>query len=345
MSKTNETAQSRLEDSRVAEIETITKQVFDQVPTRVAFPGGTSRDTFITEISGKLYVLAKREEEKDAQLEAIVLKTLSPCGYVPQFIARSGRWLIQQCLPGPRIPVTMDAIQDMTQRSELMERTINSLISVRDFAHSENLQYRVPKIGGHKDWPMRRINEAAKVSRMLDISLPDIDPKFLQAHYQTKFNDFVKWDSRPGNALQFEDRIYWFDWEDCGRRNAMDDFICLIMDEWNMIDTQSEQRLIDQYISKFAGSMSETRTREYFAIASFIHISFRLRLAIGYKNERGEWWDRDKCLASDKVGVTPEETTRLLYRLVELTSDFKPLSKCRKWVDDIAIKLDLQPFD
>ncbi|WP_162652838.1 hypothetical protein [Lentilitoribacter sp. Alg239-R112] len=343
--KPNTNAKDRLDEARIEEIERLTKDVFDQSPTRVAFPGGAHRAAFVAEISNELYVLAKREREADAQLEAIVLKTLSPCGHVPKFIARSGRWLIQECLSGARVPVTMNNQTKMSARVELLESSITSLLIIRDFAHQENLQHRVPKIGAKPDWLARRVGNMATISQKLDIPLPQIDPHFLQAAYQSKHQDFVKWDSRPGNALKYNDKIYWFDWEDCGRRNALDDFICLMMDEWTMIDFPNEEKLIEQYLPKFAGGMSTGQAYTYFPIASLIQIAFRLRLAIKYKMQEGKWWDREKCLAGDKVGVTPPEVTRLLNRAIRLTNGSvgcnERIKDCRVWIDNIAKKLEL----
>ncbi|MGI9354800.1 MAG: hypothetical protein ACR2PF_06535 [Rhizobiaceae bacterium] len=328
-------------DNRVREVEALTHKVFGQKPRRVAFPGGTHRAAFIADIGGDLFVLAKRESVEDAQLEAIVLKCLSKTRHVPDFIARQERWLVQQCVPGQRLPILLDEAETGAPRRELLGDALEALAIIHEAAHDEGLQHRVPRVGIRPGWIEDRIGEMHRTSRILEIGEAKIDQTAIYKMLDVKHRDFIKWDARPGNALVHEGRHYWFDWEDCGRRNALDDLACLFCDEWSMITAQAEDELTERFLPRFARSMPSDRAYDYLMVAGLVQTTYRLRLAVKYHHRDNEWWSRSKCLKGDKVGVTAQEVGRLCERGIRWASRHEMLTPYIEWLQRVADVLEV----
>ncbi|MEM7299914.1 MAG: hypothetical protein AAF468_02430 [Pseudomonadota bacterium] len=330
-----------VQGDKIAEIERLTRDVFDATPNRVAFPGGAHRSAFIVDIADGLYVIAQRENANDAQLEGIVLKTLSPTGHVPEFVAHRGAWLIQQCVPGQRLPILIDEAVTSEQRLTLATQALDALATICEAAHSASLQHRTPRLGVRPGWLQDRIMLPGSVSRRLDIAPPEIDPREIHKVMDVKHRHFIKWDSRPGNALFQDGRMVWFDWEDAGRRHAIDDLVCFFADEWLQLDIDDEDRLIDHMLERFAPNQKPDSAMHYFHVAGLVQIGFRLQLAVKYWSRESEWWDRQMCLSGDKVGVTPEEVTRLVRRGLRWSDRQQMLKGYQPWLRNIAAKLDL----
>ena len=330
-----------IEDERIREVEALTQKVFGQKPKRVAFPGGTHRAAFIADIGGDLFVLAKRESVEDAQLEAIVLKCLSKTGHVPEFVARQERWLVQQCVPGQRLPILLDEAEPGAPRQAMLGDALEALAIIHDAALDEGLQHRVPRVGIRPGWIDDRIEEMHLTSKILEIGEAKIDQPAIKKILDVKHRDFIKWDARPGNALVYEGRHYWFDWEDCGRRNALDDLACLFCDEWSMITAQAEDALIDRFLPRFARSMSLDRAHDYLMVAGLVQTTHRLRLAVKYHHQDHRWWSRSKCLQGDKVGVTAQEVGRLCERGTRWAVRHELLSSYVEWLQRVADVLDV----
>jgi len=293
-----------LNDKRADEIESLTRRIFDTTPTRVAFPGGKSRSVFMAEIDGKTYAFAKRGNKYDAKVESIVLKALSPSGLVPAFIARNGKWVVQQCLFGKRLPILLDENENSTERTLMVAQALDGLVEIQRLAHQARLQTKVPRLGVVDNWIENRIGYVDKISGLLDINAPQLNRKAIKIMFDVRQSDFVKWDARPGNALVEDGHYRWFDWEDCGKRCSMDDLVCLLSDEWTNVESKDEAKL-------------EYRTRD------------------------GKWWDRDQCLKGDKVGVTAREVTRLCDRMIDWSQNLEMLKPYADWATDVKRVLGL----
>ncbi len=330
-----------LSRDRTTEIEELTQKIFGTKPDRVAFPGGKHRSAFVADVKGALYVLAKRDNEQDAQFEAIVLNALSPTGYVPEFVAREGRWLVQQCIPGQRLPVLLDGVSGDATRKTMLASALDALVAIRNEAHSVGLQHRMPRLGVTPGWIDDRINEAHVISGLLEIRPPDLDVEKMRKVLTVKHQDFIKWDARPGNALVHEGRMIWFDWEDCGRRFALDDLVCLLFDEWSTVSSTAEAELVENYLDSFRGHMPQEKAFHYLAVAGLVQTGYRLRLAIKYRQRDGDWWDRKKCLMGDKVGVTPQEVGRLCERGLRWSGETEILAPYKDWIHRLCESLEI----
>ena len=201
-------------DERTAQVEMLSNKVFGRPPERVAFPGGKTRSAFIADMGRSPYVFAKREDKRDAQLEGIVLRTLGPTGYVPKLKAIVENWVVQEFIPGERLPVVLNDMPDMAAREQLLAQSLESLIHIHNAAHTANLHHRVPKIGTVENWLWNRTGAAKRISKSVKLAPPDLDREAIVELLDVKRDEFIKWDARPGNAMVAKNHINWFDWED-----------------------------------------------------------------------------------------------------------------------------------
>lgn len=330
---------------RKAEIEALCRRVFQTVPSRVAFPGGKHRSTFIANIGNANYALAKREDERAAAIEGIVMKCLSKTGLVPGVVAVQGQWIVQECLPGLRVPVALDQLDTMEERELLVDQSINSLALMHHHAAEERLQYRVGKLGAHEDWSYGHLDRPYRISKALGIAPPAIDVAQLSKRFRNDHQDFIKGDARPGNALVGDYGVAWIDWDGCGTRNALDDLVFILADEWSVLDPHSEYRLLDKYLPAFRGRRSEDEAFAYTMAYGVYHMCARIRRAIRYRQRDGKWWSREMCLMGDKIGVTRSEVGRMCERAQRWAGELDELKAMVPWLDDVMARLRIEPPD
>ena len=316
------------DEDRTAQVAALSNKVFGHSPKRVAFPGGKSRSAFIADMGDAPYVFAKRSNRGDAQLEGIVLRTLGPSGYVPRLKAVVDQWVVQEWVPGERLPVVLNQTADMESRKLRVSEALECLIHIHNEAQSANLHHRIPKIGSVDKWLWNRTGAAKRISKSVGLRAPELDRDKLVRLMDVKRDEFVKWDARPGNAMVGDQGTIWFDWEDCGHSKALDDLAYLLCDEWTNLDEQSEAELLKSYFPFFNRSLSQERGQHYLRLFGVTHMILRIRMAQNFHTRDGEWWDRDYCLNGDKVGVTPFEMNREINRAsrwADGVSELKPL--------------------
>ncbi len=138
-------------EDRSRQVSWLSNKVFGRDPKRVAFPGGTSRSAFVADMDEEApFVFAKRENREDAQLEGIILRTLGSTGYVPKLKAVVDNWVVQECIPGTRLPVLLDETEDMDAREKLVAASLESLVNIHTAAHKTNLHHRACRRWGPK---------------------------------------------------------------------------------------------------------------------------------------------------------------------------------------------------
>ena len=325
-----------MNEDRTAQVENLSMKVFGRAPKRVAFPGGKTRAAFIADMGQAPFVFAKREDKDDAQLEGIVLRTLGPSGYVPKLKAVVENWVVQEFVAGQRLPVVLDNIESMAEREKLVADSLESLIHIQEQAHSSNLHHRVPKVGTVEKWLWNRTGAAKRISKSIGITPPDLDRESLVELMDVKRDEFVKWDARPGNAMVTEDRVLWFDWEDCGRSKALDDLGFVLCDEWMAIDAGTEERLFKTYFPFFNRSLSAEQGEFYLRLFGVTHMLLRIRMAQKLYSRKDEWWDRDYCLEGDKIGVTATEMARQVSRIRLWADGIEQFGSLIPWLDDLS---------
>ena len=180
------------DNDRSQQVADLSQKVFKRLPERVAFPGGKSRSAFIVDMVDDLYVFARREDQVDAQLEGIVLKNLAPSKRVPGLKAIVGEWVVQNFVPGARLPIVLNETDDMAEKERLVGSALESLIFIHEAANSANLEHRVPKIGTADKWLWNRAGAAKRISKSLKLPVPDLDREKLVKLMDVKRDEFVK---------------------------------------------------------------------------------------------------------------------------------------------------------
>ena len=225
------------------------------------FPGGESRRSFRLLLKNRDSVIVSiRPTRQRARTECKVLSELSSKGAnVPRLIADDGRrLLIQEEIPGVRLSQAMHE-----QDEEGVERMSGRGADEPGGGASSRLRSRVrhaacTRLGKSFKWLVGLLDRPAVIGNYLNVPAPR--PDFLtelEALLAVRKPRFVKWDSRPGNAMVRDDgTVYWFDWEHCGSRNRLDDVAWLLADEYVPDYPDVEERLIEKHIGNFADDLS-----------------------------------------------------------------------------------------
>ncbi len=342
-------------EARHRDVVALSEHVFGRTPERVAFPGGKSRSAFVADMGDALYVFARRKTTGDARLESTVLRCLGKTGHTPRLKARFDEWVVQEFLPGQRLPVVLDEMTSMEERGELVSKALESLLHVQKTAMAVGLQDRLPEIGVADDWVWNRTGAAKRMSKQMGIAAPKLNREWLTNKLTPKRTEFIKWDARPGNAMVDgamvdgamvdREKVVWFDWEACGRGCGLDDLAVVLCDEWTCLDAATEKKLEERFLPLFNRTKSPEEAREYFRLFGVTHTVIRLRMALKLRLRDGKWWSRSKCLAGDKIGVTPTETARLVERGKRLAEDVPQLRPYVNWFNEVADHFDIPSCD
>ncbi len=280
------------------------------------FPGGRSRDSFrlVLENSGPVFVSIRRTRER-AAAECKALKALAPRGApVPQLIASDERrLLVQEEIHGERLSQALHR-QDESTVEALLDSALTGLSDCQRLGSEAGLDGQVKKLGKSLEWLVGLLDRPAVIGNYLGV--PPSRPQLgaLEELLAARKPRFIKWDSRPGNAMATDDgKVCWFDWEHCGARNRLDDMAWLLADEYVPDYPAVEERLIEKHIGNFADDLSVDEAKQYLSAYGVFHLAVRLGLICKYKR-RGDWWDHDYCLERDKIGVTREHMRRICGR-------------------------------
>jgi len=333
-----------LSKEREQEIAELSKTVFDRLPERVAFPGGKSRSAFLVDMGDKYYIYAKRGRRGDARVESRVLKALQGSGFTPELTAVAGEWVVQEYLSGIRLPVYLNQLKSMSDREQVVGSAIESLINIYRKAEQGNLADHLPAIGEAREWFYSRTGAAKRMSNDLKLPVPNVDRNLLTDIMHGPRDRFMKYDARPGNALVDGSHVYWFDWEDCGAGDPIEDLAFILCDEWMNLDASAESRLIERFLPFFAHERSLEEVRRQLTVYGLVHVTVRLRMALKYRCRDKKWWDRDVCLAGDKVGNTPTETARLCDRGIRWAGQLPELHGFTPWFREIIDYFELPKF-
>ncbi|MFY0682702.1 MAG: phosphotransferase [Thalassovita sp.] len=294
-------------------------KLWGKTPDTIEYPGGQSRKTIVVVVDGRRFVVSKRASKTRAKLEAMVLETLSPQGFVPDLIAHTGQFVVQQEITGRRLTEALE-LSSAPAREALLKQAGQSLLDLQVLGGKTDLLLSAPKIGDRPNWFRDFAAVPAQLAQQLGHAIPDYDAATVATKLQSTHPAFVKWDARAGNALYTEqDEVVWFDWEHCGVGAVEDDLVWLLADEWSPISPAAEAHLIDQA----AAISPEPRHRieERFLLKVVLHSMVRLGLIYARKAD-GPWWDARSAMANDNVGVSPAHVRRICRR-------------ARRWCDQI----------
>ena len=227
-----------------------------------------------------------------------------------------------------------------TERLKLMTLAIQGLAQIQDAGRQAGLRTKVAAIGRRKEWLEKFIAAPQHVSALIAVPPPDLNASALLELLSVPTSAFIKWDARPGNAVIREGgAVAWFDWEHCGCRSPLDDLAWLLGDEWAPEDESLEAELLETFLPEFSVGRCAKQGRDYLMAFGTLHMCIRLSLILSHKGD-GDWWDRDYCLASDKIGVTAQEAG-LLCRRAARWSQTNPLTRpLSSWFESLNTKIE-----
>jgi len=292
------------------QIAKVCEQIFGLPVEKVTAPGGKSRVSFRVHFPGKTIIATQRKYPGRMRMEVEVIKRLSELGApVPKYLGGTEKLFFQEDVGSTRLTSTMRNENAIGQLA-LAENAFESLLSIRTAAAKADLAAVVPALGGNESWIRGLISSSLTAADKFGTDRPQLDMDALTARLTVPATRFIKWDSRPGNgSIGDGGKVYWFDWEHCGRRQGMEDFAWLAGDEFWPLGPEVVVPILEYLLPK------NQKDAELAYLSDFItfHIVQRLQL-IHYRFIAGGWVDVDAAMKFDKIGVDPQLAKNLCTR-------------------------------
>ena len=304
----------------------------------IEYPGGESRDSVRLILDdGKRVIATRRPTDERAEHEVHVMRALHKHGAnVPRVFGFNGELLLQQDLGTTRLSQTLHDKEMKPRIPELLDAALTSMAGFHEAAAKADLAKGTKIIGDRHEWCLGLASVPEEVGELTGIAPPAYDKEAVASLIAIREPSFVKWDSRPGNALVSPSlQAYWFDWEHSGARNAADDLVWLMGDEFVTHDPDMERDLFDKHLGAFAsGGLEGDGLEHYVRTLGCFHSCVRLSLILDYKGD-GKWWSLTNCLDGDKVGVTRRCARRLLWRAQNWAEHDSLTAPLILWLKDI----------
>ena len=285
--------------------------------SNITFPGGKTRKSFRLNFDdGTSAIATQRRSDRRREREIDVMRTLGAQGApVPRVLGVEGGLMLQEDLGKTRLSEHLHASAgDATAIADALDQAVDSMARIHEAAAASGLADRSPLIGADPSWIEGLLRCPEEIGSALGLKVPEYPLEPLQHLLRVREPSFVKWDSRPGNALLRDGQAYWFDWEDSGTRNAVDDLVWLLCDEFVTFKPEMQEALLHRYLPRFAAAFETSdEAMDYFAAMAIFHTVVRLSLIVRYKGD-GSWWSMTRCLEGDKVGVTRRCARRMVWR-------------------------------
>lgn len=280
----------------------------------VSYPGGRSRKSIRLHLADRTVIATRRKNDLRGRLERGVLAELSRAGApVPAILAADDEVLIQQDVGNRRLSEVVSALPPM-QALGWLDKASASLHAIHQAADRRELGHKVAAIGLDLDWRRRLAQTPLRLAHHLGLPLPDVPVDAIAAALEPAGSGFVKWDSRPGNAVVGDDgAVVWIDWEHSGSRDRLDDLAWLVCDEYVPDLAAFEAPALGDWLARHAGDRDAADAAAYLATFGTLHMGIRLGLILANKSDGG-WWDHDYCISRDKVGITREAALRTCGR-------------------------------
>lgn len=309
----------------------------------IDFPGGARQSIRVRFEGGRSAIVTRRAQAARGRLEAMILYALSARGdAVPNVIAYDGQWLIQEDLGGRRLAQALQAAEDAGDEAagqRLLEAGLASLAANQQAAVDAKLERGISVIGEKPQWIAQLVDMVDRLGRLLDSPAPP-RPESLGQLLAVKRPRLIKWDARPGNAMVRDDgRVAWIDWEHCGCRNALDDVVWFLADEYTPDWPAAEAAALERYLLNFLeeGDDPEEALR-YLAAFMAVHSCARASLILTTKKD-GPWRDPLAVLAGDKVGVARCFIERCLARGARWAALAPETEMLGPWLASLAARL------
>lgn len=318
-----------------------TESLLNAQATGIEFPGGKHRESCRILLDQEDSVIATRRDNIDrARVEAKILHNLGSRGApVPKLLATNhAHILIQQEILGSRLSYELNN-SDSAHCERVLASTLSSLHAIHTAATESGLEQLVPTLGRNTSWIKGLLERPHVIGKYLKVPAPELPRRELINQLRIVEPLFIKWDSRPGNAIVTDQsEVFWFDWEHAGKRNRLDDMAWILGDEFVPDDADAEIRLLDEFIPKFSFPMDADVGHRYLMCYGCFHMVVRLGLIL--KHMRGSWWDLDYCIEQDKVGVTLLCAQRLAKRGARWAARCDLVEPLAPWFEKVSVKLE-----
>jgi hypothetical protein len=307
--------------------------------TGVDLPGG-NRQSIRVHCGKKSVIVTRRPNPKRARLEVSALYALgSHGGAVPKVLAFDGIWLIQEDLGDRRLSQALSGAS-AKKAERWLDAGVKSVEANQNAATSCAFEKSVITIGTDPGWVRTVLSMPARLGKFLGIAPPPLREQELAKMLRVREPFFIKWDARPGNAMARADgTAAWFDWEHAGCRNRMDDLVWFLADEYTPDWPKAEEKVLARYLDSFAKGMgSKDEALEYFHTFGTLHSCVRLALIMTSK-EDGPWWNAEKVLAGDKVGVTRTNCLNSFARIARWAAQAPLVKNLLPWLEQLPERL------
>jgi len=324
------------------QINELAQRILGSRVARLQYPGGKSRRSCRVVLrNGKSAIVTKRRTLQRSQLECKALETLTKANLpVPKLLGVDGRLFFQQDAGNMRLTAQLNAAKSSQQRFNLLDNALEGLSRIQQHASASGLDTDVPLLGDDKAWRQDFANRPHAIGQYLSIDAPSIDVDAVVELLAVRQPRFIKWDSRPGNAIVSDtDQVIWIDWEHCGARNRLDDLAWLLADEYVDDDVDIEEQLLKNHLMSFSDDLDAETAREYLMTYGVLHLCVRLGLILDRKAD-APWWDEQYCIDGDKIGVTLKMAKRQCQRAGRWSVDSNLLRGLAPWFRQLEQKLD-----
>jgi hypothetical protein len=303
---------------------------------RVESPGGRMRRSIRVFLKDRSVIVTQRRHPARAQLEAEVLRALGAQGApVPQLLSFDGAWLIQEDLGPNRLSQTLAAMRE-AEGEALLVKALAGLAAAQRAGQASGLDRQVVTIGTGADWLLKLASTHERIGGQLKLPTPVLQTDRLPERLSPQRPTFIKWDARPANAVVRSDAsVAWFDWEHCGCRDPLDDLVWLLCDEYTPDWPEAEARLIARFLPSFSNGSAPGVAHDYLMTFGTLHSCIRLSLILTEK-AGGPWWNTQRCLDHDSVGVTLEMALRVCRRAARCAARGELTQGLSPWLLSIA---------
>lgn len=271
--------------------------------TRVEAPGGRRKSVRVF-CDDQPVIVTRRRNPQRARLEVTALHAMHARGApVPQVLAFDGLWLVQEDVGGQRLPQLLDGTTQKKGEAWL-NAAVSGLAACQQAGRDARLERTGVVIGRDPKWITQLITIPTHLGKALDLAPPTLPLQELADFLAVRQPSFLKWDARPGNAAGRDDgTVAWFDWEHSGCRNPTDDLAWLLGDEFVPDWPRVEQRLLKRHLPAFdTEALNGDEAAANLAVFGTFHMCMRLTIILTFKRD-GPWWNWDRALARDTVGI------------------------------------------
>lgn len=343
--KRNKSSKKKISDDSIKRRKTALlnacQRKFPSEVVKLEYPAGRSRESWrVVFDNGQSLIATRRSTSKRAAIEANTLRALNKhAAPVPVLLNTDGdRILFQEELNGQRLSLALNSANETTAEA-LLDSALSGLTQSQLAGSQESIEKKLPHLGNKTSWITSLVKRPIVIGDYFDLPAPDYDINALVDMLHITEPRFVKWDSRPGNALVNDKGIvHWFDWEHAGVRNRLDDLAWLLCDEFVPDMPVLEKKLLQRFLPQFSDLRNPDQAMDYVMAYGTFHTLIRLGLILKYK-VGGDWWDLNYCIDRDKIGITLNCAQRLCARGARWANQVSATQPLTPWFTALSTRI------